>query len=356
MTPAERQAVAQARLWEGAAAMHSAAASCAVPIDAAATRIAEAFRRGGKLLLCGNGGSAADCQHLAAEFVSRLTKAVDRRALPAIALTTDTSILTAFANDCGFDGVFRRQVEALGVEGDVLLAITTSGSSANVLQALDLARERGMTTVVLTGASHQLSQRADIVIAVPSADTQQIQQVHLAIEHVLCELVERELFALPLAVPVPHPLFAQAHADGRTQLRVNAAVLLRDARGRVLLEKRADCGLWGVPGGRVEPGESIAEAARREIREETGLDIRVTSLRGVYSGPEDRIISFPDAVVQVIDVVVEGEVVSGDVSLSAESEAMEFFPLSALPPASAIIPPARRLLEDLVNGATGVLL
>jgi D-sedoheptulose 7-phosphate isomerase len=356
MTSDDRRTVVRARLWEGAAAMQHAAAACSAPIDAAATRIADAFRNGRKLLLCGNGGSAADCQHMAAEFVSRLTKAVDRRALPAIALTTDTSILTAFANDCGFDGVFRRQVEALGVAGDVLLAITTSGSSVNVLQAIDLARERGMTTVVLTGGSHELAQRADVVIAVPSSDTQQIQQVHLAIEHVLCELVERELFELPGAGAVPHPMFAQAQADERTQLRVNAAVLLRDARGHILLEKRADCGLWGVPGGRVAPGESIADAAHREIREETGLEIRVTGLRGVYSGPADRILSFPDTVVQVIDVVVEAEVVSGDISLSAESEAMEFFPLSALPPTSAIIPPARRLLDDIVNGVAGLVL
>ena len=359
MASFDRAGLVRTRLFEGAAVMHRAAAECADTIDFAAARIADAFRRGRKLLLCGNGGSAADCQHMAAEFVSRLTKAVDRRALPAIALTTDTSILTAFANDCGFDGVFRRQIEALGAEGDVLLAITTSGTSPNVLQAIDCARARGMATIVLTGERGNLADRADIVIAVPSGDTQQIQQTHLAIEHVLCELVECELFELPLPAAdraVVHPLFAQAQADARTQLRVNAAVLLRDPQGRILLEKRADCGMWGVPGGRVEPGESIADAARREIREETGLDIRVIGLRAVYSGPEDRIVTFADAVVQVIDVVVDGEVVSGDFVLSAESQAMEFFALSALPPASAIIPPARRLLEDLASGATGVVL
>jgi phosphoheptose isomerase len=353
-------ALVRARLLEGAAAMQRAAAACDALVETAASTIAGAFARGDKLLLCGNGGSAADCQHLAAEFVSRLTKAVDRPALPAIALTTDTSILTAYANDCGFDGVFRRQVEALGRRGDVLLAISTSGTSPNVLQAIEAARERGMQTILLTGDGGGQRAGAELTIAVPSADTQQIQQTHLAIEHALCELVERALFPRPEPVrtvdAAAHPLFAQKVADSRTQLRVNAAVLLRDREGRILLERRADCGLWGVPGGRIEPGESVAAAARREMREETGLDIRVTRLLGVYSGPEDRIVSFPDNVVQVIDVLVEGEVVSGELVLSAESEAMEFFAPSALPPASAIIPPARRLLEDVVSGATGVVL
>jgi phosphoheptose isomerase len=359
-------ALVRARLHAGAAAMQRTAAACEASVLAAAAAIADAFRRGDKLLLCGNGGSAADCQHLAAEFVSRLTKAVDRPALPAIALTTDSSILTAFANDCGFDGVFRRQVEALGRRGDVLLAISTSGSSPNVLQAIDAARERGMQTVLLTGERGG-DGVADVTIAVPSGDTQQIQQTHLAIEHIVCELVERALFPQP-ELPrsddavaqsddaASHPLFAQKVADTQTQLRVNAAVIVRDREGRILLERRADCGLWGVPGGRIEPGESVAAAARREILEETGLEIRVTHLVGVYSGPEDRIISFPDNVIQAIDVVVEGEVVSGDLVLSAESEAMEFFPLSALPPASAIIPPARRLLADVVSGTTGAVL
>lgn len=356
----DRPGLARARLLQGAIVLQQTAASCAAAIDAAAATIAGALRRGDKLLLCGNGGSAADCQHLAAEFVSRLTKAVERPALPAIALTTDTSILTAVANDCGFDAVFRRQVEALGRSGDVLLAISTSGSSANVLQAVDCARARGMRTVALTGAAGgDLAGRADVVVMVPSDDTQQIQQAHLAIEHLLCELVERELYGLPqpdVAVDAErHPFFAQKHADAGTHLRINAAVLLRDADGRILLEKRTDCQMWGMPGGRIEPGESVDAAARREIMEETGLEIRITRLLGVYSGPDDRIVSFPDNVVQVIDVLVEGEVVSGDFVLSAESEAMEFFAPSALPPESEIIPPARRVLDDVASGRTGVV-
>ena len=113
---------------------------CRGASPSAADVITEAFRSGGKLLLCGNGGSAADCQHMAAEFVSRLTKDFERPGLPAIALTTDTSFLTAYTNDCGFEGVFARQVQALGRPGDVLLGISTSGNSANVIQAVEVAR------------------------------------------------------------------------------------------------------------------------------------------------------------------------------------------------------------------------
>ena len=166
----------------------------AADIARAATVIAESFRRGGKLLLCGNGGSAADCQHLAAEFVNRLTKNRERRALPALALTTDTSYLTAYANDHGFDGVYARQVEAFGTGGDVLLAISTSGSSPNVLAAADTARGRGIAVVALLGEAGRLAALADVAIQVPSRDTQLIQQVHLAVEHLICELVERALF------------------------------------------------------------------------------------------------------------------------------------------------------------------
>src|SRR5438105_13433847 len=125
-----------ARLCESAAVMDAAARE-ASSIARAASIITDAFRAGGKLLLCGNGGSAADCQHVAAEFVSRLTRDFDRPGLPAIALTTDTSFLTAYTNDVGFDGVFARQVQALGKPGDVLLAISTSGTSANVLRAVE---------------------------------------------------------------------------------------------------------------------------------------------------------------------------------------------------------------------------
>jgi D-sedoheptulose 7-phosphate isomerase len=167
---------------------------CAPAIAAAAGLIGDAFRAGGKLLLCGNGGSAADCQHMAAEFVSRLSKDFERPGLPALALTTDTSFLTAYANDCDFAGIFARQVEALGRAGDVLLGISTSGNSANVIQALELARQKGLRSVALSGRGGRLAELADVAIAVPSDDTQHIQEAHLAVEHLLCMLVEQALF------------------------------------------------------------------------------------------------------------------------------------------------------------------
>lgn len=170
------------------------AEKCVGSILAAAHMIAETFRSGGKVLLCGNGGSAADCQHMAAEFVSRLTMDVERPGLPAIALTTDTSFLTAFANDVGFEGVFARQVQALGKPGDVVIAISTSGNSTNVIRAVEAARAARMHTIVLTGASGRLAEMANVVISVPSAMTQYIQEAHLSIEHILCDLVERSLF------------------------------------------------------------------------------------------------------------------------------------------------------------------
>ena len=182
-----------ARLRESAA-LTEAMGGRAQQIARAAAFIADSFQRGGKLLLCGNGGSAADCQHLATEFVWRLTNAVKRPALPAIALTTDSSYLTAYANDCGFDGVFARQLEALGATGDVLLAISTSGSSRNVLAAVDAAKRKGIAVVGLLGDGGPLADAADVAITVPSRDTQLIQQVHLAVEHLLCHLVERALY------------------------------------------------------------------------------------------------------------------------------------------------------------------
>lgn len=158
--------------------------------------IAAAFRDGGKLLLCGNGGSAADCQHLAAELVSLLAKEYPRPGLPAIALTTDSSILTAYANDFGFDGVFSRQVEALGRPGDVLMGITTSGGSVNVVRALETAAAQGLQTIALTGEAGLRGTSADLVIRVPHSSTMHIQETHLAIEHMLCGMVERLLFPL----------------------------------------------------------------------------------------------------------------------------------------------------------------
>lgn len=173
------------------------AESCGREILASAEVISDCFRSGGKLLLCGNGGSAADCQHMAAEFVSRLTVAFDRPGLPAIALTTDTSLLTAFANDSGFEGVFARQVQALGRPEDVLLAISTSGDSPNVLLAVEQATEIGMASIGLMGNSGRLRSLCDVAINVPDESTQHIQEAHLAIEHVICDLVEIELFDRP---------------------------------------------------------------------------------------------------------------------------------------------------------------
>jgi D-sedoheptulose 7-phosphate isomerase len=154
---------------------------------------ADAMKSGRKLLVCGNGGSAADAQHLVAEFVSRLT--VDRPALRAIALTTDTSILTAIGNDHSFDNIFERQVEALGQPGDVLLVLSTSGNSKNCIKALQLARTLGLHTIAYTGNNGgAMASLADINVIIPSHTTMNIQESHLALEHIYCMLVERFYF------------------------------------------------------------------------------------------------------------------------------------------------------------------
>jgi D-sedoheptulose 7-phosphate isomerase len=163
-------------------------------LAAVAARIARAFRAGGKVLLAGNGGSAADAQHIAAEFLSRFK--LDRNPLPAVALTTDSSVLTAIGNDYGFADVFERQVRGLGRAGDVFIGISTSGRSANVLAALRAAREIGLTTIGFTGSGGgDMPALCDFTIAAPSDDTALIQQIHLVAAHVLCLLVERDLFA-----------------------------------------------------------------------------------------------------------------------------------------------------------------
>jgi len=191
----------ETHLLQSAEVKKQTAASCVRSIAAAAEVIAGTFLSGGKLLLCGNGGSAADCQHMAAEFVSRFSKDLKRRALPALALTTDTSFLTAFGNDCGFEGIFERQVEALGSAGDVLMGISTSGNSTNVVRAVEAARKRNMGTIALTGSGGRLAAMTDIAVAVPSSDTQYIQEAHLAVEHIVCELVESILFRGPAMSP-----------------------------------------------------------------------------------------------------------------------------------------------------------
>lgn len=157
-----------------------------------AERTVVAYRSGKKVLVMGNGGSAADAQHLAAEFVGRFE--LQRKPLPAIALTTDSSILTAVSNDFGFEESFARQVQALAVEGDILIAISTSGRSANVLRAVDAARQAGCYTAGLTGKSGGgLAARVDLLLAVPSEKTQRIQEAHGLIGHMYCGLVERAL-------------------------------------------------------------------------------------------------------------------------------------------------------------------
>jgi D-sedoheptulose 7-phosphate isomerase len=158
-------------------------------VETIALAMTGALLGGGKVLWCGNGGSAADCQHLAAEMVGRFRR--ERRGLPSIALTTDSSILTAVANDYGYQCVFSRQVEALARPGDVLVGISTSGSSQNVVMALEQGRSMGVTTVALTGAGGgKLGVIADHTLAVPSTETARIQEAHILIGHMLCDWVE----------------------------------------------------------------------------------------------------------------------------------------------------------------------
>lgn len=152
----------------------------------------EALSNGNKIILCGNGGSAADAQHIAAELVGRYK--INRKAFNAIALTTDTSILTAIANDFGYDTIFERQVEGLGKSGDVLIGISTSGNSQNIILAIEKAKKLGIKTIALTGANDsKIKNLADYTINVPSTITNNIQEMHIAVGHILCEIIEKEL-------------------------------------------------------------------------------------------------------------------------------------------------------------------
>ena len=161
-------------------------------IAAAGSVIWEALRSGNKILLCGNGGSAADAQHIAAELVGRYEQ--QRRAFPAISLTTDTSALTAVSNDYGYEEVFARQVEALAVAGDVLVAISTSGKSPSIVKAADQARARGCRTIALTGCSGEpLTAHCDLAVVVPSDRTSRVQEAHITIGHLWCEMFDRAL-------------------------------------------------------------------------------------------------------------------------------------------------------------------
>jgi len=161
-------------------------------IGEVADRLAESLQRGGKAIFCGNGGSAADSQHLATELVVRLSSESKRPALPAIALTTDTSILTACANDFGFDKIFSRQLEALGRKGDILFAISTSGNSANVIIAVEQARKMGIATIGFLGCGGgKLAGLVDYPLIIPSNDPQRVQECHITIGHIIIEVAER---------------------------------------------------------------------------------------------------------------------------------------------------------------------
>jgi D-sedoheptulose 7-phosphate isomerase len=181
------------QLEESAAVKRRIVETCLDELVQAAEVLVATYRQGHKVLLCGNGGSAADAQHLAAELVAKLTR--ERRALPALALTTNTSLLTSIPNDSSFNQVFARQVEALGQPGDTLIALSTSGRSANVNAAVLAARERGMHTIALTGkGGGELATIADLSIVVPADNTQRIQEGHITVGHILCDIVEAALF------------------------------------------------------------------------------------------------------------------------------------------------------------------
>jgi len=167
---------------------------CGPVIGEIAGCLVECFQHGNKVMLCGNGGSAADSQHMAAEFVNRFR--MERAALPAIALTVDTSLLTAIGNDSSFEFVFSRQVEALARAGDVLAVISTSGASANIFKALETARAGGVKTIGFTGENgrRRMASNCDLCLVVPSTDTPRVQEVHEFVWHVICGMVERALF------------------------------------------------------------------------------------------------------------------------------------------------------------------
>ncbi len=184
------------KLLEGLGVIEAVAHDAALlaTLNAAAEATADALKSGRKLMVAGNGGSAADAQHLVAEFVSRLVH--DRPPMRAVALTTDSSILTAVGNDYGFDCLFVRQIEALGQPGDVFLGISTSGKSPNVIRALEHCREKGITTIGLTGRSGgKMPSLCDYCLRMPSDVTMYIQQAHLALEHIFCMIVEQKYFA-----------------------------------------------------------------------------------------------------------------------------------------------------------------
>lgn len=161
-------------------------------IETVAQWILDSYRNGGKVLIAGNGGSAGDAQHISAEFVSRFF--YDRPGLPAIALTTDTSALTAIGNDYGYERLFSRQVQALGQPGDIFLGISTSGNSPNILEAVEQATKSGLRSVGLCGRSGKLSSMVDLALCAPSTSTPHVQECHIVIGHIICAIVERSMF------------------------------------------------------------------------------------------------------------------------------------------------------------------
>jgi len=194
-TLAVRQKFVIDSLNESAQIKQRIADQCVPQVIKAIDLIMEAFSNKNKVLLCGNGGSAADAQHLATEFVIRLNPRIQRPALPAIALTTDSSTLTAGSNDLGFENVFARSVEALGEAGDVLIGLSTSGNSESVNRAFQKAKEKKMITIALLGNDGGRSKDlVDLAIIVPSSDTQRIQEGHITIGHIIFQQVEQEMF------------------------------------------------------------------------------------------------------------------------------------------------------------------
>lgn len=180
------------RLDESVAALTQFIAGQATSLMQAAERVAACFASGHKLLLFGNGGSAADAQHIAAEFANRF--AIERPPLAALALTTDSSVLTSIANDEAFEAIFAKQIQALGQRDDIALGISTSGRSANVVRGLAQARSQGLFTIALLGAGGPIASQVDLALCVPSSSTPRIQEAHSLCGHLLCELVERILY------------------------------------------------------------------------------------------------------------------------------------------------------------------
>lgn len=181
------------KLRESSHVKNTMIAACVEDIEKAAEMMVKTVQNGNKILWCGNGGSAADAQHMAAELMGGLVTH-DRPAIQSIALTTDTSFITAWANDTDYESIFSRQIEGLGETGDVLISISTSGNSKNVVKAIKVCKEKGISVIVLTGKTGGvLKNMGDVTISIPSDDTQRIQEGHLLAEHILCEIVEKSV-------------------------------------------------------------------------------------------------------------------------------------------------------------------